>query len=152
VVSVLSIEPRGPGFKPGRGDGFFRAIKIRSTPSLWGVVKSETPCRKILHVKITRKHEQKDFAKPDSFASPVPPACYQMTTGRIARKLCWTNYEFSSVDIIPPWFSVLIYHLGDEQWARWWPQFRDVVSPRRHDNHHHHHDLINHFKPISQQF
>jgi hypothetical protein len=33
----------------------------------------------------------------------------------------------SPVDIIPPWFCVLIYHLGDEQLALWWPQFRDVV-------------------------
>jgi hypothetical protein len=27
--------------------------------------------------------------------------------------------------------SMLIYHVGDEQYARWWPQFRDVVSPHR---------------------
>jgi len=33
--------------------------------------------------------------------------------------------RFSPVSIIPPWFSILIYHLGDEQ------QFRDVVSPHR---------------------
>jgi hypothetical protein len=31
---------------------------------------------------------------------------------------------------------MLICHLGDEQWARWWLQLRDVVSPRRHDHHH----------------
>jgi hypothetical protein len=33
------------------------------------------------------------------------------STIRIARELSWTN-QFSSVDIIPPWFSNLIYHLG----------------------------------------
>jgi hypothetical protein len=24
----------------------------------------------------------------------------------------WTNQEYSPLDIIPPWFSILIYHLG----------------------------------------
>jgi hypothetical protein len=33
-----------------------------------------------------------------------------------------------SVYIIPPWLSILIYHMGDEQVAGWWPQFRDFVS------------------------
>jgi hypothetical protein len=33
VVSVLVTEPKGCGFEPGQGDGFLRAIKIRSTPS-----------------------------------------------------------------------------------------------------------------------
>jgi hypothetical protein len=48
VVSVLAIGPKGCGFKPGRGDGFLRAIKIRSTPSFGWEVKPEVPCRKIL--------------------------------------------------------------------------------------------------------
>jgi hypothetical protein len=33
VVSVLATGPKGREFKPGRGDTFLRAIKIRSTPS-----------------------------------------------------------------------------------------------------------------------
>jgi hypothetical protein len=33
VVSVLATEPKGRGFISGQGDGFLRAIKIRSTPS-----------------------------------------------------------------------------------------------------------------------
>jgi hypothetical protein len=33
VVSVLATEHKGRGFKPGRGDGFLRAIEISSTPS-----------------------------------------------------------------------------------------------------------------------
>jgi hypothetical protein len=32
----------------------------------------------------------------------------------IARELWWTNQKFSSVDIIPPWFSMLMSP-GDEQ-------------------------------------
>jgi hypothetical protein len=37
-----------------------------------------------------------------------------------------TNQEFYPVEIIPPWLSTVVYHLGDEQQARWWPRFRDV--------------------------
>jgi branched-subunit amino acid transport protein len=33
--------------------------------------------------------------------------------------------QFSPVNIIPPWLSIIIYHLGDEQW---WMQFKDIVS------------------------
>jgi hypothetical protein len=35
-----------------------------------------------------------------------------MAAGRIARELWLTNQEFSPVNIIPPWFSMFIYHLG----------------------------------------
>jgi hypothetical protein len=52
----------------------------------------------------------------------------------LSEKLWWTNQDYSAVGM-PPWFSMLIYHLGDEQQARWWPQFRDVVSPHRHEHH-----------------
>jgi hypothetical protein len=48
VVSVLTTGPKSRRFKPGRGDGFLRAIKIRSTPSFGWEVKPEFPCRKIL--------------------------------------------------------------------------------------------------------
>jgi hypothetical protein len=52
VVSVLATRPKGHGFEPGQDDGFLRAIKIRSTPSVGWEVKLEVPCRKILwHVK-----------------------------------------------------------------------------------------------------
>jgi hypothetical protein len=38
-----------------------------------------------------------------------------MTAGRIARELWWTKQELSSINITAPWFSMLIYHVGDEQ-------------------------------------
>jgi hypothetical protein len=61
-------------------------------------------------------YEEKYFARPNpSFPLPIPSACYRMTTGRNARELWWTNQEFSYFNIIPLWFSMLIYHLGDEQ-------------------------------------
>jgi hypothetical protein len=52
VVSVLATGTKGQGFKLGRGDGFLRAIKIRSTSSFGWEVKPEVQRRKILrHVK-----------------------------------------------------------------------------------------------------
>jgi hypothetical protein len=52
VLGVLDTGPKGRGFKPGRGDGFLRAINIRSTTFFGWEVKPEVPCRKILrHVK-----------------------------------------------------------------------------------------------------
>jgi hypothetical protein len=38
-----------------------------------------------------------------------------------------------SVNIIPPWLYILIYNLGDEKQAHWWLQFKDIVSPHRHE-------------------
>jgi hypothetical protein len=38
-----------------------------------------------------------------------------MTADRISREVWWRDQEFSSVDIIPPSFFMLMYHLGDEQ-------------------------------------
>jgi hypothetical protein len=52
VVSVLATGPNGRGFNPGRGDGFLKAIKIRSTTSFGWQVKPEVSCRKLFrHVK-----------------------------------------------------------------------------------------------------
>jgi hypothetical protein len=43
VVSVLATGPKGCGFEIGQGDGFLRAIKIRSTPSFGWEVKPKGP-------------------------------------------------------------------------------------------------------------
>jgi hypothetical protein len=48
MVSILATGPNGRGFKPGRCDGFLRAIKIRSTLSFGWEVKPEVPFRNIL--------------------------------------------------------------------------------------------------------
>jgi hypothetical protein len=31
---------------------------------------------------------------------------------KIVRDIWWTNQDFSPVDNIPPWFSMIMYHLG----------------------------------------
>jgi hypothetical protein len=45
---IMVSVPKVRSFKPGRGDGFLRAIKICSTTSFGAEVKPEAPCRKIL--------------------------------------------------------------------------------------------------------
>jgi hypothetical protein len=61
VVSLLATRPKGRGFKPGGGDGFLRAIKIRRTLPFGREINPKAPCRKILrHVKkMTCKCEEK---------------------------------------------------------------------------------------------
>jgi hypothetical protein len=52
MVSVLVNGPMVRGFKPGRGRGILRAIKIHSKPSFGEEVKPDAPCLKVLrHVK-----------------------------------------------------------------------------------------------------
>jgi hypothetical protein len=68
VVIALSIGPKIRGLKPGRGDGFLSAIKIRSTHSFGEEVMPPGPCRNISCGKAKF-----------SFLLPIPPACYQMT-------------------------------------------------------------------------
>jgi hypothetical protein len=43
VASELATGPKGRGLEPDKGDGFLRAIKIRSTPSFGCEVKREGP-------------------------------------------------------------------------------------------------------------
>jgi hypothetical protein len=58
MAIVLAIRPKVPGFKPGRGDEFLRAIRIRSMPFFEGEVKPEASRLNILrNVKTTCKYE-----------------------------------------------------------------------------------------------
>jgi hypothetical protein len=81
MFSVLATGPKSRGFKPDRGDGFLRAIKIRSTSSFGWKMKPEVPCRKILqHVKHHMQVWTEILCKGKfSHLSLIPPACYQMT-------------------------------------------------------------------------
>jgi hypothetical protein len=79
VVSVLATGPKGRRFKPGRGDGFLRAIKIRSTPSFGWEAKPEVPCRKYDMLKILWGISDSDRQNSNFFAhSSYLPQC-----------LCW---------------------------------------------------------------
>jgi hypothetical protein len=89
-------------------------MKILSTPSFEGEVKPVAPCHKFLRHIEEHFEVWTEILRKVKFIIPfaLPPVCYQMTAGRIARELWWTNQKFSSVDIIPPWFYMLLYHLG----------------------------------------
>jgi hypothetical protein len=80
VVSVLATGPKGRGFKPRRGDGFLRAIKVRSTPSFGWEVKPEVPCRKFFDVSDT------EYAK-FSLLRPFLLLAPDVSSGRTASEL-----------------------------------------------------------------
>jgi hypothetical protein len=50
-VILPRIRREVHGFRPGRGSGFLRAIKIYSTPSFGGEVKPEAPYKILRHVR-----------------------------------------------------------------------------------------------------
>jgi hypothetical protein len=91
-------------------------MKIHRKSSFRGEVKPEAPCQDF-------KARKKSVARTKilckvKFITPFAPSSCLLQddlAGKIARELQWANQEFFSVDIIPSWFSMLIYHLGDEQ-------------------------------------
>jgi hypothetical protein len=66
MANVLAIVRKVCGFNPSRGDGFLRAIKIRSTPSFGWEVKPLAPSKILRHVIITSKIERSYFVRPNS--------------------------------------------------------------------------------------
>jgi hypothetical protein len=69
------------------------------------------------------------------FLRSVPPAVLlDDYAGRIARKLWWTNPEFSLAGIIPSRFSMLIYHpeINNRPAGS---RSSETYSPNRHDHH-----------------
>jgi hypothetical protein len=69
------LDPRFAGSDIAEDDGFLRAIKVCSKPSIGGEIKPSIPCLKIPDMlKIPSKYEQRYFLGPNSFPSPVPPA------------------------------------------------------------------------------
>jgi hypothetical protein len=80
------MDPRFTGSNPAEGDGFLRVTKICSTFSFGGEVKTQPRCQFLL-------------------------LCYKINMLVGLPELWWTNQEFFPVDLILPWFSMLIYHL-----------------------------------------
>jgi hypothetical protein len=56
------------------------------------------------------------FMQNPPFPCPYPPdLLLDGYAGRIAREHSGGHWEFSPVNIIPPYFSILIFHLENEQ-------------------------------------
>jgi hypothetical protein len=114
VVSVLVTGPRGGLFKPGRGDGFWGAIKIRSTPSFGWEVKPEVPCRKILwHVKDPSRY-LRYWQANSSFLRPFFLLAPHVSAGRTAGELWWTSQELFPAGIIT---TTMAFHLHISHWG-----------------------------------
>jgi hypothetical protein len=103
VGSVLATGPKGRWFKSGRGEGFFRVIKIRSASSdairFNGTLKLSWR---------TLDAEAKNLTP-----SSILPTCFQISllvglpessSGRVR--------SFLQPATLSPWFSALTYHLG----------------------------------------
>jgi hypothetical protein len=90
---VLAIRPKVRGFKPGRGDGYLRPIKIRSTHYFGGEVKPEVPCCKISqHVKKSLASMNKHTSQSQMHHS-LRPFLLLAT-----RWLCWQDCQRALVD------------------------------------------------------
>jgi hypothetical protein len=69
-------------------------------------------------IKILAEYELRYFESENHFLRQVPrDLLLDDSAGRIAREQSWKNHVFFPVDTIPSWFSMLIYDLGDEQYA-----------------------------------
>jgi hypothetical protein len=106
------LDPRFAGLTPTEVDGFLKAIKIRSTPFFGEEVKPSAPWRRFYGMLNNPLKYEWDTSqgKIHHFFRQFLLRCYLVTAGRIARYL-WQTNQFSPVDIITPWFSMLIYYL-----------------------------------------
>jgi hypothetical protein len=110
---MLAIGPKVRGFKPGYGRRIFKGNK-KHLPSkgksscqpciirIYGMLKNLQSMKEILH-------------KANFIISFTSSSCFA------TRQLCWCHGALVDesvvfpVNIIPSLFSMLIYHLGDEQ-------------------------------------
>jgi hypothetical protein len=135
---VLAIGLKVYGFKTDRGRWIYKGDKNplhvflrRTQPS--------APCCKILQ-RIKEPFEI--VRRPNS--SPPSPVHSALLLGDCFQE-CQRALVNESGAFPCRCHSTSVIH-GDDQKARWWPQFRDVVSPHRHDHHYHANTL---FFPLS---
>jgi hypothetical protein len=136
--SVLVIGYKVRGFKPCRGRWDFEGDKIRSTTFFRREAKlSVSCCGFMAFLRPLRVWKRFFIGKIQYFLLHVPRASLLDSSAlTIAREHRWTNRNFSLVDIIPSWLSIIIYYMGDEQWPCWWPQIRYMCSFHGHEYEH----------------
>jgi hypothetical protein len=89
---------------------FLRAIRVLSTTFFGREEKPSAP----MWWEVSWEVRTKILRKAKLITLFAHSSCLLSddSAGRISRKSSSTSQDFSSVDIIPPWFSMLIYHLG----------------------------------------
>jgi hypothetical protein len=134
VVSVLATGPKGRGFRPGRGDGFLRAIKIRSTHFFGWEVKPEVLCRNgMLKIPWDISYTSMQNSHSSCSSSYLPKMSLlvglpESSGGRVR------SYPERASSL--PSLSMLTSP------GRWW-KFWDIVSP-----HHNHQSICQSKDPI----
>jgi quinol-cytochrome oxidoreductase complex cytochrome b subunit len=112
---MLAIGPKVSGFIPGQGRWIFKGDKNPQHPFLRRRIKPSAPCRKILwHVKESFEVWNKIFVRQKFIIFFTSSSCFAtrwLLVGFPESSGGWI--EFSPVSIIPPWFSMLIYHMRD---------------------------------------
>jgi endo-1,4-beta-D-glucanase Y len=104
MVSVLATDPRFAGSNTAEGDEISRAIKSAArlhVERFYGMSK-------------TLWSTKEKLCKANFMTSSASSYCFLLDNFvyKIARELWRTNQEFSRVEIIPTWFSILTFHLG----------------------------------------
>jgi hypothetical protein len=80
MVSVLAIGLKRRGFKPGRDDGFIRAIKILNTPSFGGEMSCWLHVVRFYDMLNNSRKYERDILHTKSNISfgKIPLICYWM--------------------------------------------------------------------------
>jgi hypothetical protein len=88
---------QGSGSNPAEGDGFLRAIKIRSQTSFGREVKPSAPCRRILrHVKYPLRYDSDtDWQNSGAISRQISPRFVSTCLCcNHSRELWWMNREW----------------------------------------------------------
>jgi hypothetical protein len=91
MISVLVIGPKVCWFKPGRGNGFSRAIKTRSKHSFGEEVKLSAPCRRTLWHVNTSKYDRDTSAKFKDISLQLSASLLYVSA--VTREHWWMHQE-----------------------------------------------------------
>lgn len=112
---------------------FFVCWPGTSTAQGWAVMRYKA---KVWVTKGKNNHGNK--AVPWSLITEASVRTQASTCGlmvdKVARDRCFFGFFGFPTSIIPLWLPILISHLKDKQYTRWWLQFRDGVSNHRHEH------------------
>jgi hypothetical protein len=146
MVSMFAIGPKVRGFKPGLGRWIIKGDKNPQHALFRRVSKTFRPHFVWFYgmLKIHSKCEQRYFVRSsDYILRQALLLCYYLALlvglqvssgGRIRTFLCRSP---SAVAV----HAYVTWRMNSR--ARWWLQFRDVVSPHRHDDDYNHHNVFN---------